>query len=86
MTHLKSVSAPAIGEAGLKRLIAFARPSRLTAASTLFDAGYEQCKIDLLAKINAEVAVPVIIEPPTQLAEPGSYHLQQKQARSRWPW
>ena len=56
--HLKSLNAPAINEEGIKRLYSFARPKKLTSNSTLFDAGYEQCKADLLERLQAEVGRP----------------------------
>lgn len=56
--NIKSVSAPAIGEEGLKRLRAFTQPKRMTSTSTLFDAGYEQAKRDFAEKLAAETGRP----------------------------
>ena len=60
---IKSLAAPSIGEAGVKRLIAFAAPKRLTSSSTLFDAGYEQAKRDFADKLKEVADVPSIKEP-----------------------
>lgn len=55
---IKSVNAPAIGQKGIDRLLAWARPKRMTADQTTFDMGYEQAKRDLLEVVYAEVGIP----------------------------
>lgn len=56
--EIKSVTAPALSEEGIKRLMAFTEPKRMTSNSTLFDAGYEQAKRDFREKIMAEAIIP----------------------------
>lgn len=58
MADIKSVNAPAINEAGVRRLYAVVRPTRLKSDSTLFDAGYEQAKADMHEALEREVILP----------------------------
>jgi uncharacterized protein (DUF305 family) len=58
MTELKSLSAPALGQAEVNRLLAMTRPSRMTSSSTLFDAGVEQAKRDFRAALLQAMRVP----------------------------
>lgn len=58
MTEIKSLSAPAIGEAGVLRLFAFCKPKSMKEGDTLFTAGYEQAKRDFYEKLRAEVGTP----------------------------
>lgn len=55
---IKSVNAPAIGQKGIERIIAWARPKRMTSEQTTFDMGYEQAKRDLLEIVYKEVGIP----------------------------
>lgn len=58
MTEIKSLSAPALGEADLRRLLAAVQPRRFTATSTLFDTGYEQAKRDFREIIHGALRIP----------------------------
>lgn len=53
MANMQSVATPHMSDAVLKRLLGFASPRRLDASSTLFDAGYERAKADLMDHIEA---------------------------------
>lgn len=55
---IKSLNAPAIGEAGVHRLFHFTTPSRLSKDSTLFEAGYEQAKADFRERLVQETGRP----------------------------
>lgn len=72
MTEIKSLSAPALGERELARLVAFCTPKRMTSASTLFDTGYEQAKRDMAEMLRGFVVIPhEAVEPGTVvLVEP----------------
>lgn len=93
MTDVKSVNAPAIGEAGLKRLYAFCKPKRLMSTSTLFDAGYEQAKADFKERLEQEATLP---GSPRTLRDHAEQDVRQGQAYPTprpvksphriWPW
>ena len=55
---IKSINAPAISREGINRLFAFTKAKRMTSDMTLFDAGYEQAKRDMLEKLAGEVGWP----------------------------
>lgn len=58
MTDLKAVPTPHISDFLLNKINAFARPKRMTSSDTMFDAGYEQCKVDLLGFLAATLGQP----------------------------
>ena len=58
MTEIKSLSAPALGEAEVKRLLAMTRASRMKSDSTMFDTGYEQAKRDFREVILSALRIP----------------------------
>lgn len=58
MTDIKSVNAPSIGQAGIKRLYEFVREERMKAEGGAFQAGYEQAKRDFRDRLKQEVAIP----------------------------
>ena len=58
MDTIKSVNAPALGQKGIERLLAWARPKRMSNDNTTFDMGYEQAKADLLELLYKEVGIP----------------------------
>lgn len=58
MTELKSLSAPALGQREVERLLHMTRPSRLKSDSTMFDAGVEQMKRDFRKALLEAMRVP----------------------------
>lgn len=54
---ITSVNAPAVSAEGIKRLVAFCRPKKMTKDDTLFVAGYEQAKRDFIEMLEAEIGI-----------------------------
>lgn len=72
MTEIKSVNAPAIGQAGVERLFHMTRATPMTAKDAAFQAGYEQAKRDFRTALNREVGIPEGFGPNDDPAqEPG---------------
>lgn len=65
MDTLTRVNTPLIDDRSLNRLRAFARPSRLNSESTMFEAGIERAKQDLVELLQQEFG-----SAPTNAREP----------------
>jgi hypothetical protein len=69
MTEIRSLSAPALGQHEINRLLAMTAPKRMTSDSTLFDTGYEQAKRDFRELLLAALRIPH--DEVQQVREPG---------------
>jgi hypothetical protein len=69
MTEIKSVNAPAIGQAGVERLFHLTREKHMTPEGGAFQAGYEQAKRDFRNALNREVGIPAAYAPNADKSE-----------------
>jgi hypothetical protein len=92
MIDIKSVNAPAIGQAGLERLFAMTRETKMTADGGSFQAGYEQAKRDFRNALNREVGIPSGYAPDDDKSEtpridiPADEHRARKAGSTEKAW
>lgn len=69
MTTIQTATTSPINDRTLGKLYRFTRPARMTAATTLFDIGYERAKADLLALLEADLGRALSIDPEVSAAQ-----------------